>query len=292
VKKIIRGFLFLLGIGLIIFGFATDYIGMSKPGFIGIGQLYVFTAGGVFICLGLMMFFSYDKYKVILKGFRGKYVSIAIILLNTIIIIFIIEMYFVVPSAFRHMRFGLSEKPIENFIVLNFLPDHHATRGNYKSYPFVGYRHHPYKSKETNVNERGIRFTPGAVCNDKAKKVFVFGGSTVYGNGVPDWETIPYYLQKELSQSSKEDICVTNYGNGAWISTQSLIMLILEIQEGRIPDLVIFYSGLNDTMYEKSGHPLTGLFEQEDEYIKERHDTLLTLKRVFPKKIRSKRKLT
>jgi hypothetical protein len=39
---------------------------------------------------------------------------------------------------------------------------------------------------------------------------------------------------------------VVNYAEQAFVSTQSVIRLLLRIQRGDIPDLVIFYDGIND----------------------------------------------
>jgi hypothetical protein len=32
-----------------------------------------------------------------------------------------------------------------------------------------------------------------------------------------------------------------------WVSTQSVIMLLRQLQHGNIPDVVVFYDGVNDT---------------------------------------------
>jgi len=37
-----------------------------------------------------------------------------------------------------------------------------------------------------------------------------------------------------------------NYGESAYVSTQSLLQLLLLLQAGNVPDLVLFYEGLND----------------------------------------------
>jgi lysophospholipase L1-like esterase len=71
------------------------------------------------------------------------------------------------------------------------------------------------------------------------KKVWMFGGSAVWGTGV-DWsETVPSYL-------AKYGYDVTNYGETGYVSTQQLILLIQELKTN-IPDIVIFYDGFNDT---------------------------------------------
>jgi hypothetical protein len=68
----------------------------------------------------------------------------------------------------------------------------------------------------------------------------------MWGMGVPDWGTIPAYLQAELSARTGRPACIVNYGDPGYVSTQSVISLISELQAGRIPDQVIFYDGVND----------------------------------------------
>jgi hypothetical protein len=39
-----------------------------------------------------------------------------------------------------------------------------------------------------------------------------------------------------------------NFGESGFVSTQSVIQLMQELQSGNIPHLVIYYDGVNDTM--------------------------------------------
>lgn len=39
-----------------------------------------------------------------------------------------------------------------------------------------------------------------------------------------------------------------NYGENAYVSTQGLIHLILLLESGDVPDMVIFYDGVNDIL--------------------------------------------
>jgi lysophospholipase L1-like esterase len=69
----------------------------------------------------------------------------------------------------------------------------------------------------------------------------------MWGTGAPDWGTIPAYLQADFTALLHKPVCVINFGESAYVSTQGVIQLILELQSGNIPDLVIFYDGVNDT---------------------------------------------
>ncbi len=76
--------------------------------------------------------------------------------------------------------------------------------------------------------------------------VWMFGGSTVFGTGVPDWATLPSYLSHSLNRSGHGCLLVRNLGVEAYVSTQELILLMEKLKEGSRPDVVIFYDGVND----------------------------------------------
>lgn len=82
--------------------------------------------------------------------------------------------------------------------------------------------------------EHGIRKT----IEGEGPKVWMFGGSAVWGSYVEWNETIPSLL-------AKKGFKVTNYGETGYVSTQELILLILELREDT-PEIVIFYNGFND----------------------------------------------
>ena len=121
---------------------------------------------------------------------------------------------------------------------------------------FVLYRRAPFKGETINIDQEGIRLTPGADCGPNAFKVFAFGSSTMWGTGSPDWGTIPSYLQTGIKKLKNGPICVVNFGESGYVSTQSVIELMLQLQSGNIPDLTLFFDGVNDiyTAYQ-SGRP-------------------------------------
>ena len=132
----------------------------------------------------------------------------------------------------------------------------HITPRTVKYAPYVVWRRPEYKSATININSSGIRKTPGIDCSKGSLKVFVFGGSSIWGTGSPDWDTIPAYLYRELSRVRGGSICVVNFGESGWVSTQSMIALILELRNGNVPDVVMFYGGPNDMNAAlENGHP-------------------------------------
>lgn len=78
--------------------------------------------------------------------------------------------------------------------------------------------------------------------------VWTFGGSTMYGSGVPDWATIPSYLSHDLNTLGQSCVVVSNFGVEGYVTDQELILLEERLRAGGHPDIVIFYDGLNDSM--------------------------------------------
>jgi lysophospholipase L1-like esterase len=127
----------------------------------------------------------------------------------------------------------------------SFWPEHRVAEAGLRYQPYVLWRTAPFDGALTTITPEGFRLTPGASCGGDAYRVFVFGGSTVWGWGVPDWGTIPAYLQ-EYWNAGSSPVCVVNMGQNGFVSTQELIALVRVLQQGQVPDLVIFYDGFND----------------------------------------------
>lgn len=108
--------------------------------------------------------------------------------------------------------------------------------------PYVHWRRNPFSGRFINVGEDSVRRTRKPRLNDGATKVFMFGGSTLWGTGAPDDQTIPSYLQGMLGP----DYDVYNYGDTAYVSAQELNLLLLLLSQGKVPGIVIFYDGVND----------------------------------------------
>lgn len=108
--------------------------------------------------------------------------------------------------------------------------------------PYYHWRREPYFGDVIQVDNEGKRRTIKNPAPN-AKKVFMFGGSTMWGTGTPDRYTIPSQLQALLG--SEYD--VYNFGETAFVSVQELNLLLEQLSKGFIPDVVIFYDGVNDT---------------------------------------------
>lgn len=150
--------------------------------------------------------------------------------------------------------------------VADYYREFHDSRNVMRWTPYVYWRRQPRTSPLISVDERGLRKTissdaPGAV------KIFLFGGSTMWGTGARDAYTIPSLLARELERHGVT-ATVTNYGETGWVTTQELIALEIELQQGRRPDLVIFYDGINDT-YTAFQQAVAGIPQNEFNRVRE-----------------------
>lgn len=115
--------------------------------------------------------------------------------------------------------------------------------------PFTHFRELPSTGQFVNVTEAGYRriADQGPWPIERTNfNVFVFGGSTTFGAGVSDAETIPSALQRELRAISSKRVCVYNFGRGFHYSSQERILLSNLLAAGHVPDAVVFIDGLND----------------------------------------------
>ena len=118
-------------------------------------------------------------------------------------------------------------------------------RLQYESY--VVWRRAPFSGQTINVDDAGIRKTYYSSCDAANYTVWMFGNSSLWGTGVPDWDTIPSLLAKRY-QDAGHKVCVKNFGEKGWVSTQELIELMLSLkQAAKKPDFVIFYDGVTDS---------------------------------------------
>jgi hypothetical protein len=80
--------------------------------------------------------------------------------------------------------------------------------------------------------------------------VFVFGGSTTFGIGVPDDQTIASHLQPALGTAGQgREVRVYNFGRGAYYSSQERALFDRLAVAGTLPDLAVFIDGLNDFFF-------------------------------------------
>lgn len=124
--------------------------------------------------------------------------------------------------------------------------------GNYL--PFRIWGAAPWHGKFVNTDEtsmgtwrRTINYSGPECAGGASVNVWMFGGSTLYGSGVPDWATLPSFLSRNLNGVGRRCVSVVNFGVEGYATNQEVILLIEQLKAGRRPDIVIFYDGVNDS---------------------------------------------
>ena len=185
---------------------------------------------------------------------RYLYKAVAILVLNTLIVFACFEL--AAKSVFKIA--SVISKPIEQLVgeghpreKVSYYSSQdwaeqywyeHRLSSKQQYYPFVGWRRVPFVGKTVEIDENGVRLTPGADCSATSFKVFTFGASEMWGTGSPNWDTIPANLQKGLEKLREGPVCVMNFGESAYASMQDVIMLLMQLRSGNVPDLVLFYN--------------------------------------------------
>ena len=156
--------------------------------------------------------------------------------------------------------------------------------------PWVGFSERPFHSPLFNIDEGEplpIRRTIEAVEVAKNNKtIWLFGGSTQFGWGVPDDQTIASHLSAILS-TSRTRYTVVNYGHTQFYSTQEAILFATLLRHGHMCDVAIFLDGLNDSHASLDDMPAmipgTALgFLREEDAAKEGNSRYIYFTPLFP----------
>jgi len=81
--------------------------------------------------------------------------------------------------------------------------------------------------------------------------VFVFGGSTTFGYGVADEETVVSHLAREFERRGI-DVALYNFGRATYYSRQEAALFERLLVDGFAPNTAIFIDGMNE--FEYVGH--------------------------------------
>ncbi len=131
--------------------------------------------------------------------------------------------------------------------------------------PFTQFSEGRLRGRYVNVDAAGFRWSAGQ-CPwpppPSSDSVFVFGGSTTFGYGLPDSETIPSHLQQLLRARSGGASCVYNFGRGWYYSSQELVLFERLLVAGFVPRRIVFIDGLNDFLYPQDAPRFTRQLRQ------------------------------
>ena len=126
---------------------------------------------------------------------------------------------------------------------------------------FSVWRREKYSGQTINIDENGLRSTDKVSIDKPKAVVWLFGGSTMWGTGVGDSDTIPSILARQFGYEA------SNYGESGYTNRQSLNTLMDEISKKPAPDFVVFYDGVND-VYHRCRSRTDGMGSSREEQIR------------------------
>jgi hypothetical protein len=127
--------------------------------------------------------------------------------------------------------------------------------------PFVEFAPRAVSGRFVNVTAAGFRQGQTAAPWPPVREeftVFVFGGSTTFGFGLPDEQTLVSALEKKLAEHYRDRVVrCYNFGRGYYFSAQERALFESLLADGLAPDLAVFVDGLNDFIYHDGVPELT-----------------------------------
>jgi hypothetical protein len=200
--------------------------------------------------------------------FSSAYAAAAVIFLNTVVLILVLEVALrLAEPLYRTARYELQEwrhgpslqaaLPGLSKAARRQLHREFAEANRLVYAPWVQFVTADFAGDHLNLHDR--RRANGtsdydwktALPSDEHFDVYVFGGSTTQGAGVPDRDTIPAWLERLAGPGV---VRVFNYGHGYWFSRQESGLLDTLLRDGHRPDAAIFIDGLNDTVQPGSSY--------------------------------------
>ncbi len=131
--------------------------------------------------------------------------------------------------------------------------DSMAAEGHWQVHPWTGLTLRPFSGQYLNIDENDYRqsLPPSQEHTDNSPlRVWMFGGSTLFGWGVSDAYTLPSQLQVQLQASYPDhQIQVSNFGIPWYFSSQELALFVTNLRLQDPPDIAIFLDGLNEVQY-------------------------------------------
>ena len=108
--------------------------------------------------------------------------------------------------------------------------------------PYTAWSRKPFSGEAITINREGDRFHP-LTTEHPSKHIRLFGGSTMWGSGVDDRNTIPAHLN-DLHPEYR----AYNHGEAGFVSRQELARLVNLVNAKAPMDVIVFYDGCNDSL--------------------------------------------
>lgn len=181
-----------------------------------------------------------------------SYIKIALV--NLLILTFLLLCLSIVCAVYldyKQFKIDVIINPEDNRINLPAYPDKSYPKAVFRDFgnigadykPYVAWQLKPVQSETLNIDDQGRRYDPSQNSEGKRYVVRVFGGSTIFGTGAADGDTIPAKLTKKMDQ-----VYAVNHGVSGYVNRQSLAALTNVLNQKEKTDAVIFYDGVNDVI--------------------------------------------
>ena len=200
-----------------------------------------------------------------LERITHAYKTLSLIALNAFVVFCLLNLFAYVagillekPAGERVIReHGMAklQRAYPHMDALQIKDLHRETWGRSLVYePLTEFREPASQGKYVNVSADGYRMHdkgggwPPATNN---MTIFVFGGSTTFGYGVADSETIPARIQTKIHKLKVggRPVSVYNFGRGFYTSSQERILFEKLIQGGNLPQVAVFIDGINEPVF-------------------------------------------
>ncbi len=120
-------------------------------------------------------------------------------------------------------------------------------RGREKFDPWRTYWAYPIASRHLNVDSAGRRVTVhrGAI-SDTTRKVYLLGGSAMWGFTSRDSLAIPSLVAEGLDSAGIRDVQVVNLAQSGYVLAHEIATLTQQLAQDRKPAVAVFFDGIND----------------------------------------------
>lgn len=171
-----------------------------------------------------------------------SWINFKILKTNFIVFISILLVIEITSYLIYEYKFNVNFVNVDRYNISNEQDIFHQEVDDFRRYKykaFIGWEAGKKSGDHVNISDAGRRFSFGN--KNSPTEIALFGGSTMWGYGVSDLNTIPSIIGREGKFNA------VNYAEQAYNSRQSLNLLINEkITSG---DLVVFYDGVNDVYH-------------------------------------------
>ena len=204
--RVIRIIAISSGCMLLLASLLSNIIGLSTSDGLSMNQIYFAVAGIILVISGFLG-----------RRFPMFYTGTAKILLNIVIAVVIVEFIsLAVVKVIDSDRFNIRARKIEEGHLDEL--EGRVVCGCYA--PYVVWRANTLLNCDSiTISEDGYRLTPGISRDPDAFKVFMLGGSAMWGSGVSDSSTIAMYLQRDLRELIDRPVAVYNLAQIGYSST-------------------------------------------------------------------------